>query len=214
MQLECNCIRSEHYNCRRKGDYSRRRRTLESGKPRRRTTKESIKQGCTSRLVCKMLKKRIANGSPIKIYHDLYSICHSHPLATAESVGTQYLPKVTRQKIEMLWQNGSPVREVLHRLRAKTDRFLKLDETRIFHDDIVTYKDVYSVYYKIVTKVTQKEKDEEQSAVKWMEELAAQSYYTCYEKGKYYGLSRPWQLQQLRDHGNIFCFDGTHNIYG
>ncbi|KAG0332201.1 hypothetical protein BG005_005551, partial [Podila minutissima] len=61
---------------------------------------------------------------------------------------------------------------------------------------------------------TRKNEDPDISACMWMEELATQGFYTCYQRGVYYGFSSPWQLEQLKQNGKIFCFDGTHQVYG
>ncbi|KAF9279730.1 hypothetical protein BGZ74_002785 [Mortierella antarctica] len=61
---------------------------------------------------------------------------------------------------------------------------------------------------------TRKDNNEDRLAELWMRQLFSEGYYTCYYPGKYYGFSLPWQLQQLRDNGKVFCFDGTHHVYG
>jgi hypothetical protein len=119
-----------------------------------------------------------------------------------------------KQRIELLLQSGSPVRDVLYRMRARATKIAQLGKTKIFRDDIITYEDVYNTFYKKMVQETQKNKNQEVSAEMWMEELKGEGYFTCYQNGTYYGFASPWQLQQLRDHGKSFCFDGTHKVCG
>lgn len=111
-------------------------------------------------------------------------------------------------------QQGSPVRAVLQRMRASAQKLALHGKRRIFRDDIITYADVYNIYYKMIAQEIQKDTDPELSALCWMRELEHDGFYTCHQAGVFYGFSSPWQLSQLRDYGKIFCFDGTHNVYG
>ncbi|KAG0001771.1 hypothetical protein BGZ80_006119, partial [Entomortierella chlamydospora] len=104
-------------------------------------------------------------------------------LDAEDGVGTQYLSTAAKKKIEMLLQEGSPMREVLHRLRAKAEQLSRYGQTRIFRDDIITYEDVYNVFYKMTCNETRKDQDQDVSAELWMKELDSEGYYTCCEKG-------------------------------
>jgi len=64
-----------------------------------------------------------------------------------------------------------------------------------------------------------KDPDPTLSAIKWMEEFKANNAFTYYDQkdrtnGVYFGFSSMWQLEQLKAHGRVLCFDGTHNVFG
>ncbi|KAG0300305.1 hypothetical protein BGZ98_009293 [Dissophora globulifera] len=143
-------ISLQPFHCHRAGNYKPQRLGDDeqqiSGKRRRKVKKESIKVDCTSRISCRLQSKKMPHGPLISIYRVQYNIQHSHPLASSDSLGTQYLSKTARRRIKLLLQDGSPVCEVLHRLRVRADKFSQLGKTRIFCDDIITYEDVYNVF--------------------------------------------------------------------
>ncbi|KAF9931402.1 hypothetical protein BGZ67_005315 [Mortierella alpina] len=153
-------------------------------------------------------------GSPVECYHITNIYWHNHELAR-DITGVQYLSAPAKGRIENLLRNGSCLREVLQRLQGGTDHFAKLGKTRVFRNDIITYEDVYKeVYYRMMIIETRKDEDPEVSAQMWLKELAAEGYFTCFQKGVYYGFSSPWQLEQLKKNGDTFCFDGTYKVYG
>ncbi|KAG0370143.1 hypothetical protein BGZ54_007573 [Gamsiella multidivaricata] len=85
------------------------------------------------------------------------------------------------------------------------------DGPRITRDDIVTYDDVYNIFYQI--KITESRRDEDPviSSNKWMVEVGQQGYFTCFDKrGVYYGFAS----QLIKPYGDVFCFDGTHEVCG
>ncbi|KAF9982827.1 hypothetical protein BGZ75_005695 [Mortierella antarctica] len=150
----------------------------------------------------------------MECYHITNIYWHNHELARDITV-VQYLSAPAKGRIENLLRNGSCLREVLQRLQGGTDHFVKLGKTRVFRNDIITYEDVYKeVYYRMMIIETRKDEDPEVSAQMWLEELAAEGYFTCFQKGVYYGFSSPWQLEQLKKNGDTFCFDGTYKVYG
>jgi hypothetical protein len=186
----------------------------EPSKKRRKVQAVSIKQDCQAKLSCVLQERLIPNGSPVRVWHIRYNFQHSHPLAKDDRVGTQRLSAAAKHRIDLFLQSGSPVRDVLYRMRARATKIAQLGKNKIFRDDIITYEDVYNAFYKKMVQETQKDKNHEVSAEKWMEELKGEGYFTCYQNGTYYGFASPWQLQQLRDNGKSFCFDGTHKVCG
>lgn len=94
-------------------------------------------------------------------------------------IGVQYLSPQAKRRIESLLRSGSSVKEVLQRLQGDADRFAKLGKTRLFRDDIITYEDVYNVYYRMMIAETRKDQDPDISAQMWLEQLAAEGYFTC-----------------------------------
>lgn len=192
--------------------------TPEGHRKRSRTVvRKSIKVGCLSELCCVLLEKQRPDGSPLECYFISYIYGHFHSVGTdadRDNVGTQYLSPESRVKIETLLKRGGSVKEVLQRMQSSRGLFAKLGQTRIFRDDIITYEDVYNVYYQMMVKEIRKDNDPDISAQLWMEQLATEGYFSCWQRGIYYGFSSPWQLQKLKDNGKVFCFDGTHQVYG
>ncbi|OAQ28296.1 hypothetical protein K457DRAFT_38118, partial [Linnemannia elongata AG-77] len=82
--------------------------------------------------------------------------------------------------------------------------------------NFITYDDVYNILYAITAKEVRKSDDDTISARLWMEQLDKNNYFTFYDKvtDLYHGFSSPWQLDQLRQWGDVFCFDGTHHVRG
>ncbi|KAF9090779.1 hypothetical protein BGX27_002146 [Mortierella sp. AM989] len=70
-----------------------------------------------------------------------------------------------------------------------------LNKCGVFRDDTITYEDVYNVYYQMMTKEIRKDEDPDISAENWIHKLGT-------------------ELAQLKNNGEIFCFDGTHQVYG
>ncbi|KAF9189779.1 hypothetical protein BGZ49_003776, partial [Haplosporangium sp. Z 27] len=120
---------------------------------------------------------------------------HSHPLASQEDVGTQYLSDSAKLTIKFMLQGGSLVREVLQRMQAKSNIIARYGKTRIFRDDTIIYEDMYNVFNEMMASETRKDDDPDISAQRWLEELAGEGYFTCYKSGEYYGFAAPWQLQ-------------------
>ncbi|KAG0247883.1 hypothetical protein BG011_000791 [Mortierella polycephala] len=160
---------------------------------RARTVKApSIKIGCHSKMVCRLQSKDRPDGSPIKAFYITYSYQHNHTIAIDTDFRARYLSDEKKATIERLLQAGSPVREVLQRMRGNAEKLLQHGKRRIFRDDIITYEDVYNIHYSIMTKEIHKhESDPETSAQMWMEELKDDQFYTCYERGTFYAFSSP-----------------------
>ena len=180
-------------------------------------TKTSIKIGCTSEFVARKQEKTGPGIPPTMVYEITYAPGHNHSICSGKDeydIGTNYLSPEAKERICALLENGASVREVLQRLQSSRSQFAQLGRTRVFRDDVITYEDVYNVNYQLMLKEIRKDDNEDRSAELWMRQLFSEGYHTCYYPGKYYGFSSPWQLQQLRDNGKIFCFDGTHHVYG
>ncbi|GJJ74028.1 hypothetical protein EMPS_06386 [Entomortierella parvispora] len=184
-------------------------------KRNRKILRETIKTGCLSEMKCISMSKKRLDGSSVECFEIIYTFEHNHALPESENdTGTKYLSAESREKIKRLLQRGGLVKDVLQRMQMHAKRFSEFGKNRIFRDDIITYQDVYNIYHQMMIKEVERDKDPDLSATMWIEELAKDGYYTCYQSGLYYGFSSPWQLEQLKLNGKIFCFDGTHNVYG
>jgi hypothetical protein len=87
---------------------------------------------------------------------------------------------------------------------------------RLSKDNFITYNDVYNIYYALREKELRKDNHDRVSAALWMQDLEARGFFTYYDEkdGLSHGFSTPWQLEQFRKWGNVFCFDGTHHACG
>jgi hypothetical protein len=181
----------------------------------RKILKETIKTGCLSEMKCISMSKKRQDGSSVECFEIIYTFEHNHALPESENdTGTKYLSAESREKIKRLLQRGGSVKEVLQRMQTNAKHFAEFGKSRIFRDDIITYQDVYNIYHQMMIKEVERDKDPDLSATMWIEELAKDGYYTCYQSGLFYGFSSPWQLEQLKLNGKIICFDGTHKVYG
>ncbi|KAF9343885.1 hypothetical protein BGX34_006254, partial [Mortierella sp. NVP85] len=124
----------------------------EPSKKRRKVQTVSIKQDCQAKLNCVLQERLIPNGSPVRVWRIRYNFQHSHPLANDDRVGTQHLSTATKQRIDILLQTRSPVRDVLYRMRARATKIAQLDKKRVFRDDIITCEDAYNSFYKKMAK--------------------------------------------------------------
>ncbi|KAF8924043.1 hypothetical protein BGZ58_002245 [Dissophora ornata] len=88
---------------------------------------------------------------------------------------------------------GSSVQNVIHHLSICHERFERAhngDGSRIAQDHIVTYDDVYNVYYQIKVAESRKDEDPIISSNKWMAELKTQEYFTSFDEQGVYKASR------------------------
>src|SRR5690554_553878 len=117
---------------------------------------------------------------------------------------------------------GSTIQRVMQQLTMDYEKFTRIvrrNGYQLTRDDFLTYDDVYNIWYQITTETTRMNDDPTLSAIKWMEEFEANNGFTYYDRsdktnGVYFGFSSRWQLEQLKAHGRVLCFDGTHNAFG
>ncbi|KAF9192464.1 hypothetical protein BGZ51_005476 [Haplosporangium sp. Z 767] len=173
--------------------------------------RDTTTQRGTPTAMKRLQSKSRPDGWPIKVFHITYSYQHNHAVAIDTDLRAQYLSDEKKAAIEQLLQTGSPVRDVLQRMRGSAEKLLQNGKRRTFRGDIIIYEDVYSTYYGMTAKEIHKNKpDLEASAHMWMEELETDQFYTCHETGISYAFSSSWQLKQLSNYGKIFCFYGIH----
>ncbi|KAG0201614.1 hypothetical protein BGX28_005604 [Mortierella sp. GBA30] len=133
-------------------------------------------------IASKHKRKIRLDGSPFECYFVSYVYGHGHALVTDnDDVGTQYLSAESREKIKRLLKGGGSVKEVLQRMQSSRERFDELGRTRIFRDDIITYEDVYIVYYHMMIKEIRKDEDPDVSTQLWIEQLAREEPPECAE---------------------------------
>ncbi|KAF9986098.1 hypothetical protein BGZ75_002217 [Mortierella antarctica] len=212
--------RSDFY-CNRKGtkpQAPRRRQQRPGGPPvRTRNRAPTIRIGCQSCIKVIRTKVKTAEGETVRVCIVTYYYGHSHPPPGDSSIGTRHLPESARELISSLLRTGSPVREVLQRIRMDTDYYTRLflfANKKVARDSTITYKDIFNVQSDIMVGEISKAEDPYVSADLWIEELARNAYVTCHEKGVHYGFTTPWQLGQLMKFGKVLCFDGKRRVYG
>ncbi|KAF9287995.1 hypothetical protein BGZ68_000950 [Mortierella alpina] len=212
--------RSDFY-CNRKGtkpQAPRRRQQRPGGPPvRTRNRAPTIRIGCQSCIKVIRTKVKTAEGETVRVCIVTYYYGHSHPPPGDSSIGTRHLPESARQLISSLLRTGSPVREVMQRIRMDTDYYTRLflfANKKVARDSTITYKDIFNVQSDIMVGEISKAEDPYASADLWIEELARNAYVTCHEKGVHYGFTTPWQLGQLMKFGKVLCFDGKRRVYG
>ncbi|KAF9950233.1 hypothetical protein BGZ70_001453 [Mortierella alpina] len=212
--------RSDFY-CNRKGtkpQAPRRRQQRPGGPPvRTRNRAPTIRIGCQSCIKVIRTKVKTAEGETVRVCIVTYYYGHSHPPPGDSSIGTRHLPESSRQLLSSLLRTGSPVREVVQRIRMDTDYYTRLflfANKKVARDSTITYKDVFNVQSDMMVGEIYKAEDPYVSADLWIEELARNAYVTCHEKGVHYGFTTPWQLGQLMEFGKILCFDGKRRVYG
>jgi len=153
-------------------------------------------------------------------YRVEYRYNHTHELRDYSNIGTQSKSKAIKARIKSMIMRGMSISAIMTQLTVDHARFTRLMEQgetqRLSRDDFITYDDVYNILYTITSKQMRKDANPIISAQLWMEELKSQGYFTYYdqENGLYHGFSSPWQLEQLRKWGDVFCFDGTHHASG
>jgi hypothetical protein len=185
-----------------------------SGKSRKRG--EVTYTGCPSELTV-TLQEKVVDGKIRAVYYIEYNYRHNHAVGMKDKIGTQRKSSALNRRIENYVRQGRSIQNIIHILSVDQERFTTALEEgeRVARDDVITYDDVYNVVYKINIKESRKHNDPIVSANMWMAELERKGYFTFYHPaGQYYGFSSPWQLEQLKSYGEVFCFDGTHEVFG
>ncbi|KAF9971126.1 hypothetical protein BGZ75_001998, partial [Mortierella antarctica] len=160
------------------------------------------------------------DGRVEDLYRIEYHVKHSHKLKEKDSVGSLGKSRAVRDKIKAMLLRGMTISTVMKQLTMDHAKFTRLlagsDKTGFSRDDFISYDDVYNIFYDIMARQMRKDENAIISARLWMESLQQEGYFTYYdqEHGVYHGFSSPWQLEQLRQWGDVFCFDGTHHACG
>ncbi|KAG0221718.1 hypothetical protein BGW42_007352, partial [Actinomortierella wolfii] len=209
------------YSCHRKSRPYRDKNQVKggkSGKPRNR--RASIRSDCKASINAIFRPKETSDGLPGGCYRVEYLFEHNHKLGCLENLGAMRKSDAIKRRIKAMLMRGMSIQAIMNHLTIDHARFTRLlegnDTTPVSRDDFITYDDVYNILYAIVAKEVRKSPDDVESAKLWMEELEKNNYFTFYDKahGLYHGFSSPWQLDQLRRWGDVFCFDGTHHARG
>jgi len=123
-------------------------------------------------------------------------------------------------QIKAMVQSGMTISVIMCKLTIEHATLTRLLQSggkeRLSRDNFITYDDVYNIYYALQEKELRKDNHDSTSAALWMQELEAQGFFIYYDKkdGLFHGFSTPWQLEQFRNWGDVFCFDGTHHACG
>lgn len=209
------------YDCHCKGKKFVRKGNIpggKSGKPRMKAT--SFRCDCKSYFNAIYCPAKPQDGKPETTYRIEYFYEHNHEIGDKGGVGKLHKSKAFKERIRAMLLRGMSIQAIMDQLTVDHARFTRLMDNgeiqRLCRDDFITYDDVYNILYAITSKEMRKDNDQLISARLWMEELRNQGYFTYYdqEHGIYHGFSSPWQLQELRKWGDVFCFDGTHHACG
>jgi hypothetical protein len=209
------------YSCHRKSMKYQDKGQVKGGKTNKsRVRVPSIKCKCRSYINATFRPRSTSDGMPGDTYKIEYFFQHNHKLGSAENVGSMRKSEAIKLRIKAMIMRGMSITAIMDQLtmdHAKFARFLEGKETMaLSRDNFITYDDVYNILNAITAKEVRKSDDDTISARLWMEELDKNNYFTFYDKlnGLYHGFSSPWQLDQLRQWGDVFCFDGTHHACG
>ncbi|KAG0246503.1 hypothetical protein BG011_002414, partial [Mortierella polycephala] len=211
------------YFCQRSGktrEHKNRTKGGLSGKPRKR--KADMKTGCSAKFSMWLVEKKLASGMVENAYCVEYKYVHNHSLGSLSVIGSRQKSAAIKATIRNLIMQGSTIQRVMQQLTMDYEKFTQIvrgNGHQLTRDDFITYDDVYNIWYQITTETMRKNDDPTLSAIKWMEEFEANNGFTYYDRsdktnGVYFGFSSRWQLEQLKAHGRVLCFDGTHNAFG
>lgn len=148
-----------------------------------------------------------------------YKYWHNHELGNHTNIGTLQKSRAIRERIKVMVQSGMTISVIMRKLtieHAALTRLLQDGKERLSRDNFITYEDVYNIYYALRENELRKDKLDSKSANLWMQDLKSRGFFTYYDQDKnlFYGFSTPWQLEQFRKWGDVFCFDGTHHACG
>jgi hypothetical protein len=209
------------YSCHRKSMKHMDKNHVKGGKTNKaRIRLPSIKCKCPSYINATFRPRSTSDGMPGDTYKIEYFFEHNHMLGSAENIGSMRKSEAIKLRIKAMIMRGMSIQAIMEQLtmdHAKFARFLEGKETMpLSRDNFITYDDVYNILHAITAKEVRKSDDDIISARLWMEELDRNNYFTFYDKvnGLYHGFSSPWQLDQLRQWGDVFCFDATHHARG
>ncbi|KAG0221052.1 hypothetical protein BGX31_010245 [Mortierella sp. GBA43] len=134
----------------------------------------------------------------IKVRRIRYNYCHNHPLKRPENLRDMRKSPLLRNKIQRLVERGKTIQQVLELLAPESQDVVSVDPSTsdtssssdsnknhppssnapLKRDNVVTYDDVYHVYYKALRTLSQKADDDRESCRLWMAELEGQGYLT------------------------------------
>ncbi|KFH63563.1 hypothetical protein MVEG_10972 [Podila verticillata NRRL 6337] len=149
-----------------------------------------------------------------------YKYQHNHELGNSSNIGTLQKLKAICGRIKAMVQSGIAISVIMRKLTIEHATLTHLLQSggkeRLSRDNFITYDDVYNIYYALREKELRKDNQDRVSAALWMQDLEARGFFTYYDEkdGLSHGFSTPWQLEQFRKWGNVFCFDGTHHACG
>ncbi|KAF9435022.1 hypothetical protein BGZ76_007020 [Entomortierella beljakovae] len=177
-----------------------------SGKERKR--QPSKRQGCKSELTA-YIKSRLygpgMNGQTQTLVQYKYE--HNHDLVSGDYLHQQRASKSMEQRIKIMLLGGSSIQVVLQRLRMdskRCERYALMKGIKPTRDDFIARTDVYNILRIMINKDTKKDVWENNSAFKWMEELATKGYFTFYDES---------DLPNARIDGTIDKH-GSRKVYG
>lgn len=180
----------------------------------------SISCNCRSSIKATFRPRSTSDGMPGNTCMIEYFFEHNHKLGCAENIGSMRKSEAVKLRIKAMLMRGMSINAIMEQLTIDHARFARFLEGKgtmaLSRDNFITYDDVYNILYAITAKEVRKSNDDMISARLWMEELDRNNYFTFYDKANsvYHGFSSPWQLDQLRQWGDVFCFDGTHHARG
>lgn len=184
-------------------------------KPQRsKNTRHSKKSSCPSTITTWTKHMKIVGGDKVEFREVLYKYRHNH-LLNVRNLPEMRKSKEMTKRIERMLESGKSVEEVRNELTLCQNEFEEVPLDQLKRDNFVTYDDVKHISEKLIRKKFQKHRFEFNSCELWMGELARQNFFTYTTRdGQCYGFSSPWQLEQLKLFGDVFCFDGTHEVGG
>ncbi|KAF8926034.1 hypothetical protein BGZ58_000242 [Dissophora ornata] len=168
------------------------------------------------------MKKRLANGLMEDTYHIEYRNQHNHTLGSLTDIGTRQKSSIIKAAIRSLILQGPIIQRIMQQLTMDYDKFAQIVREggqELTRDAFVAYDVVYNIWYQITTAAMRKGPGPTLAAIKWMEEFEASKGFTYYDRGDrtnglYFGFSSLRQLEQLKVHGRVLCFNGTPNVFG
>ncbi|KAF9898986.1 hypothetical protein EC991_009822, partial [Linnemannia zychae] len=143
--------------------------------------KESIKRSCPAKFTAAETLKGIKERA---LVIDLY-YHHVHELASLENIGMRQKSDRIKATIKSLLLQGSSIKNVMDRLTLNYDRFMDIvrgNGQRLSRDDLITYEDVYNIWYNINNDLMKKDPDAILSAMKWLEEIESKGGFSFYNK--------------------------------
>jgi hypothetical protein len=179
-------------------------------------TRKSKKSSCGCIIASCRKEVQCPNNETVMIREVHYNYRHNHPLRKMQNLGDMRKSSQLRTRIRKMILRGKSIDEVREALTLLRNEFVHDEDSgHLKRDDFVTYDDVRHIYDQVFKTLFQKDKNDGISCGIWMDELARKGYFTYRGSSDgVYGFSSPWQLEQLRLFGSVFCFDGTHEIGG
>ncbi|KAF9167266.1 Calcium-responsive transcription factor [Actinomortierella ambigua] len=204
------------YDCHHRGEKQVHKFRVPGGKTgKSRKRGESIKCGCPAKYSAVRKTMRSVAGPAVEVCHIVYNYRHNHTVGEREDVATLLKSEAIKARIRGLLNRSPDLQATMRRILLSYCDFFTLPHADAkSQDNLISYNDVYQLWYDICMDGAQKYPDEKVSAKMWMDDLTKENYFTCctvYD-GLYYAFSSKWQLEQLKAHGSTLYFDGLHRI--